>query len=580
VPAFSSIGVNAEFIWEAAERQGLKSAILQYPGSAPSRLKNGYVINGTANPIFGGCPYEIAMSEAYATVVDAEISGFNEVSLSPAEGWKGLPAGDLPALSTTISVTAKEDEDRQEWQLVVLGGDNGYDRVVVCHDKDLVTAIGESRLREWSEWATVPFGDKQGTVRFKVIALEPDGTYFKLYRSQIMPITTFAEPDEIGIELIEKFGPYQEHISQAFDAHGVIDYETCLEEAELQSQWVAKAALYLTQEKGCDIFFTHWHFLDDVNHYHLGYVDPDWFMYDEAVAPEHWDKIRDAYQVLDRMIATMMEGVSEDDYVVMVADHGCSSINRMVYMERWLFDKGYLVFKDPNTPKTALVRDWYEKIDWEKSKVWLHEGVFLDAFNIFINDKHPDGYQRIQGDLITDLRTWLDPKTSQTVVALALSKRDAELVGLWGDQLGDVLVVLEGGYQLGKSEGRVVVEDNLTELTAGHARMLPTEESRFGTQKAIFTIAGPGIKRGYEREVDKVGHIKLLDVTPTLCHLLDIEPPAQNQGRIVRDMLEGHSEVRERPVPTPNYQPTEKFKAKLEKFFEERDVLSEEVVPC
>jgi hypothetical protein len=110
--------------------------------------------------------------------------------------------------------------------------------------------------------------------------------------------------------------------------------------------------------------------------------------------------------------------------------------------------------------------------------------------------------------------------------------------------------------------------------------MLPTEESKFGTQKAIFTIAGPGIKRGYEREVDTVGHIKLLDVTPTLCHLLDIEPPAQNQGRIVRDMLEGHSEVRERPVPTPSYQPTEKFKARLEKFFEERDVLSEEVVPC
>jgi arylsulfatase A-like enzyme len=106
------------------------------------------------------------------------------------------------------------------------------------------------------------------------------------------------------------------------------------------------------------------------------------------------------------------------------------------------------------------------------------------------------------------------------------------------------------------------------------------KESQFGTQKAIFTIAGPGIKKGYQRQADKVGHMKLLDVTPTLCHLLDIEPPAQSQGRIVYDVLEGHSEVRERPMPTPHYEPTEKFKAMLEKFFEERDVLSEEVVPC
>jgi predicted AlkP superfamily phosphohydrolase/phosphomutase len=57
VPALTSLGINAEFIWEAAERQGLKSAVLHYPGSSPSRLKEGYVIDGVAGPAFGGCPY-------------------------------------------------------------------------------------------------------------------------------------------------------------------------------------------------------------------------------------------------------------------------------------------------------------------------------------------------------------------------------------------------------------------------------------------------------------------------------------------------------------------------------------------
>jgi len=580
VPAFSSIGINAEFIWEAAERQGLRSAVVQYPGSAPSRLKNGYIINGTANPIFGGCPYELAAAEVYATVRNVDISGFKQITLSPADGWQGLPAGGPPPLAAPLRVTAKQERDARVWQVVVLGNGEGYDRAVVCRDNDLATALCVVPLRQWSEWARVVFGDRQGTVRFKLIDLSPDGKRFKLYRSQIMPTTGFSEPDEIGTELIDRFGPYQEHVSQVFDTHGVIDYETCLEEADCQSQWLAKAALYLTREKACDIFFSHWHFLDDVNHYHLGYLDPFWFKYDAAKAPEHWDKVRDAYQVLDRMMATLLKEIGEDDTVVMVADHGCSSINRMVYLERFLCDRGFLVFKDPTTPKTALTRDWYNKIDWQYSKVWLHEGVFLDAFNIFINEKHADGYQKIQRDLIRELRTWVDDKTHQTVVAMALGKRDAELLGLWGDQLGDVLVVLEAGYQLGKSEGRTPVEDNQTELTAGHARMLPTEESAYGTQKAIFTIAGPGIKQGYLRQTDQIGHMKLVDVTPTLCHLLGIEPPAQSQGSIIYDVLECHDTVRARPASTPFYQPTEQFKAMLETFFQERDVLSEEVVPC
>jgi len=35
VPSLASVGINAEFIWEAAERQGLRSAVLHYPGSMP-----------------------------------------------------------------------------------------------------------------------------------------------------------------------------------------------------------------------------------------------------------------------------------------------------------------------------------------------------------------------------------------------------------------------------------------------------------------------------------------------------------------------------------------------------------------
>ncbi len=581
VSSLTSLGVNAETMWEAAERQGLKAAVLHYPGTAPSRLKRGYVLDGNAGPIFGGCPYELATAEAYATLSEVRNESLKEVALVPVEGWQGLPDRGPTPLTTPIQITTKDAEHFQTWQVILLGDERGYDRAVICREKGLATAICEARLNQWSQWATVGFGDRRGTVRFKLTGLSPDGKDFKLYRSQIMPLDGWSEPDDIGAELIEQIGPYQEHVSQVFDVLGIVDFETCVEEGDYQGQWLAKAALYLTQKKDCDVFFCHWHFLDDVNHYHLAHLDPYWFRYDESKAPEHWAKVRLAYQAIDHMMETLLKGVTDDDYVVMVSDHGCSPINRQVHMERFLFDRGLLAFKDPRTPKTMLVRDWYNKLDWDKTKVWLHEGVFLDPFNIYINAPRDSAeYLAIQRELLRELRTWVDEKNGQTVVAMALARRDAQLIGLWGDQLGDVIVMLESGYQMAKAESPVPLADNLGALSSGHARMLPTTESKYGTQKAVFTVAGPGVKRGYTRPTEKLGDIRLIDVAPTLSHLLGIEPPAQNQGTVVRDLLAGHEGARERPTQTPFYKPTGQYKKWIQRFFDERDVMAEEVVPC
>lgn len=580
VSSLTSLGISAEFIWEAAERQGLKSAVLHYPGSMPSRLERGYVIDGNAGPAFGACPFEIATAEAYTTDRNVESFSLKEVLLKPAAGWKGLPPTGPQPLDTPIPVTAKEPQDNRTWQVVVLGGPNGYDRVIVCRERDVSTRICETRMGEWSEWSTVPFGDRKGTVRFKLTGLSTDGKHLKLYRSQIMPTSRFSDPDEIGRELVEKIGPYQEHVSQMFNVLGIADYETCVEEADYQGQWFAKAALYLTKEKDCDLFFCHWHFLDDVNHFHLAYLDPTWPRYDPAEAPKHWGVVRQAYQAIDHMMATLLEGITEDDYVVMVSDHGCSNVNRIVFMERFLFDRGFLVFKDPDYPKTAFAHGWYDGIDWERTKVWLREGVFSTSFSIFINARSPEDYRAIQRDLIRELRTWVDEKTQQTVAALVLSKRDAELIGLWGDQVGDVIVVFEEGYQTGKKDSPTPLQDNTGLVVSGHGRVVPTDEGQYSTGKALFIIAGPGIKHGYERPADKVGHIKLVDVTPTLCHLLQIQPPAQSQGAIAYDLFEGHNMVYQHPVPTPYYEPTKHYKQWMQNALYDWGLLKEETIPC
>lgn len=580
VSSLTSLGINAETIWEAAERQGLKSAVLHYPGSMPSRLKKGYVIDGNAGPAYNACPFELAAAEAYTSDRNVESGSLKEIVLRPAQGWKGLPAGGPPPLSATLPVSAKNPEWDTTWQALALGDGGAYNRVLVCRGKDLATAMGECRLNQWSDWARVSLGGKEGAVRFKLTTLSPDGKAIKLYRSQIMPYQGFSEPDEIGAELIQVLGPYQEYVSQMFNVLGIIDFPTCVEEADYQGQWISKAALYLTQKKECDLFFCHWHFLDDVNHFHLAHLDPTWIRYDPKDAEKHWEMVRQAYRAIDHMMATLLDGITGDDTVMIVSDHGCSTINRKVSMERFLQDRGFLVLKDPKATPSCFARDWYEQIDWNKTKVWLHEGVFLDPFNIYIHAKSPEDRKTIQRDLIRELRTWVDDKTKETPVAMALSKQDAEMIGMWGDQVGDVVVVLETGYTMAKKVGETALEDNMGHVASGHGRIKPTSETRYGTEKAIYAIAGPKFKKGYSRPVDQLGHLRLIDVTPTLCHLLGIQPPAQSQGSIAYDLFQGHEMVRERPKPTPAYGPTKEYKQRMQGHLYDFGLLKDETNPC
>ena len=76
---------------------------------------------------------------------------------------------------------------------------------------------------------------------------------------------------------------------------------------------------------------------------------------------------------------------------------------------------------------------------------------------------------------------------------------------------------------------------------AHHGGFIPTQtelSSSFGT----FIIAGPGLKNGYERPVEKFGYIHNADVVPTCCRMLGVAPP------IAYDLFAGHEMERERQL--------------------------------
>jgi hypothetical protein len=255
------------------------------------------------------------------------------------------------------------------------------------------------------------------------------------------------------------------------------------------------------------------------------------------------DYFRRAYQVGDRILGRIWEAADEQTYVSVLSDHGAFPDFRVANIRKFLVDRGFLTLK---AGAEGLERDQVreEDIDWDRTKAYLKDDK---GFDIFINASTGEAFDQIERDLLLALRTWVDEGTNQTPVALALPKRDAYLLGQWGDQCGDVVFTWDHGYVSGYfGQWRGIVNGDCVGAPevrgAHHGGFLPTRES-FSSTFGTLLLSGEGIKAGYERPVEDLGYIHAVDVVPTFCHLLGVDPPAHSQGAIARDLFEGHEMI-------------------------------------
>ncbi len=547
---------KAETIFEAAARAGLKSVAFHFPASSPRQTKALYVVDGFAHPAYGATPFEVSPALIYTNIPDLPTT--YQVKLTPAQGWTNLPSSHHPPLEFPILVvTKREGENRLFYGLVIDTSGSSYDTVIICGEKDGNTEIARSQVGNWSKWCSESFvilgKPREATFRFKTVTLDSDGSNLRLYRTQLVMVDEFCEPEELGRELVEKFGPYQEYAAE----FGTPDSETGFQEMDYQCQWVARAGRYMMETKDCYLFYCHIHMFDYINHHHLAGVDPACPSYDPTKAEEHWEAYRQSYMIADRMVGTILEGRDDNTCIIVASDHACVPDRRAINMRKFLYEKGFLTLKDPSK---GLDQDETpeENIDWEKTKVFMKPGR---GYDIFINaTEGSTEYLRIQEELLCTLRTWVDEGTGHCPIAVALRKRDAPLLGFWGDQCGDVVFVNEDGYAHGYMSGWGGIKGGgyvgePFQYGAHHGPQLPTSKTQIASNMAFLLANGPGIKKGYKRPVEELGYIHMTSMVPFLCYLMEIEPPAQCQGYLPTDILEGKPVTKERLTNYPEWEP-------------------------
>ena len=122
-----------------------------------------------------------------------------------------------------------------------------------------------------------------------------------------------------------------------------------------------------------------------------------------------------------------------------------------------------------------------------------------------------EDYEKVQREICDTLLTYVDPETGKRPVALALPKKDARILGLYGDRVGDVVYAL------------------YPEFGGQHGHMLPTAEYGPGKLYPLLILNGPNIKKNNLMERS----CWLWDVVPTICFLTGIPVPPTCEGSVL-----------------------------------------------
>ena len=127
---------------------------------------------------------------------------------------------------------------------------------------------------------------------------------------------------------------------------------------------------------------------------------------------------------------------------------------------------------------------------------------------------------------------------------MAVRKEDAEILGQWGDRVGDIIYYLNPGYtdvDLDRNqavnlplEGLMSLRDvESSDQICTHRQFLPTTTYGGISVRAVFIMSGPEVKKGYRRRTP----VWQVDVAPTVAYALGIPAPARCSGKVVYDFF-------------------------------------------
>ena len=569
-PTFNSRLCQAEYFWHAAERQGKRSILINYPTAFPKLLKNGVVIGGDG-----------LNSPTWAVRGNDLISSFRRkdkrLVLQPAKGWKKVPPNwkvlhegfaDLAdqarfswdAMGMTDEGTVADKTSERRYVLVFR--DERKTKLALTRSRDASKPLAVLEEGQWSGWIEERFGRRKCTRQYKALDLSPDGKKVTIFGTMAGCLSGWGYPKGIEREVIEHAGGYVEALELSPDScfrRGWFDgqeLDAVMDIMEIQARFISDCAAHLNETQDWDAMFIQYHAPDGINHDVLGWTEHP----DPKKRQEADELMLATHKILFRMVDRIRKDCADENTVVcVVSDHGSMPTNRLINVTRIFEEEGWLKLHQDR--KTG---NW--DVDTKRTKACYAGSAPAVWLNVKGREKHgcvASGaeYERLRQQIIDRLQQVRDPETGEQVFDVVARREAFEPLGAWGERVPDVFCYAKPYYlfwdpvlgmtprttdlpdrsvQFFREKPEVVplndiapVNTNVGTLSAVHWH-LPVPALSYASTRGTFILTGPGIKRG-----ERIDRVNLVDVAATLAHVLGIDPPAQCEGRVIREAFQG-----------------------------------------
>ena len=260
----------------------------------------------------------------------------------------------------------------------------------------------------------------------------------------------------------------------------------------------AEAVLHLMRQEEWDLFMVVFMETDRLHHFMWQYMEEN--------DPKYGALFLDAYRLIDRLAGQIVDRLEDEDELIVLSDHGFTTLKREVYLNAWLESEGYLTFR-PDAERGL------------ESISSTSRAYSLDPGRIYLNlaGREPEGSvsplekQGLIEELSLKLRDLRDPQSGDQIVRDVYLADDI-YAGPQKDRAPDLLAMPCDGYDIkGTFEP--------TDLT-GRGKLVGMHKY----DNATLFVRGKRIT---------VDHASVRDVLPTACRLAGLDCPADVDGRVI-----------------------------------------------
>jgi len=345
------------------------------------------------------------------------------------------------------------------------------------------------------------------------------------------------------------------------------DEEKIFQEVNEITRNQTKILKYYLERERWDLVTTVYDATDVIGHFFWHHLDPNHPKYDREKSKIYAPMVYQVYEELDRAFGELEAMFTERDHVFVISDHGFGPVYHAIYMNNWLIENNYLRLRrsagtrarkllfdlgvtseflfntvkklrivgtktntyTKNSRKVALAKKVTlstDDIDWKNTLAYA-SGNYGPIF-INLKGREPQGrvergeeYENLVAELVDKLGQIIEPGSGRKLFDIIYTK-DRIYSGPYYDEAPDIMYF-----------DSTWLYYPMRVFEFGNKNMIAPNPIYTGAHRmeGIFLAGGPAI------DVKTNLSMNLIDVAPTILHLLNVRIPSSMDGRVLSEIL-------------------------------------------